>query len=215
MKFPSIACGKGRLVSFLALSAALMLVPAMTARASDYAQMLSGRLYPLSIQLKDLSGDWRRITLHGSTIASGNVAVNVSGSSGDSTSQNNNLLNAGGSGQTFVTKGQTVSAGGQTYLVTYLLPSTALDLNILLQAVATRTLPELKVLTEESTLRLSLLNVRAIGGLEDVRAFDMKSEIAQSQETAKKLADMIKAAAEAGKPAKAPEGGNPPKVEKK
>jgi len=211
-----VTCRKGRLTFLLALSTALLLIPAMTSLASDFAQLLSGRSHPLSVTLKELSGDWRRITLRGGAAASGNVAVNVSGSSEGSTSQNNNMLTTGGGGQAYVTRGQTVSANGQTYLVAYILPSTALNLNTLLQAVATKTPPEMQVLTPESSLSLSLLNVRSIASIEDVRAFDMKSEIAQSQEAAKKLADLIKAAAEAGKPAtKQPEGGNPRKPEKK
>jgi len=202
--------------SFLALITTLVLASAVTSQASDFAQLLSGRVHPLSMQLKDLSGDWRRITLHGGAAAGGNVSVNVSGSSEGSTSQNSNMLTTGGGGQAYVTRGQTVSANGQTYLAAYILPSTALNLNTLLQAVATKTLPKMQVLTPESSLSLSLLNVRSIASIEDVRAFDMKSEIAQSQEAAKKLADLIKAAAEAGKPAtKQPEGRNPQKPEKK
>lgn len=212
-KLLSTSCRKGRQILLLTLATALMLTPSMTSWGDDLAQLLSGRLLPLSMQLKDLSGEWLRVTIHGSASASGNVEVNVNGNTNGSTTQNN-LLDVRGSGQAYVTKGQTVSASGQTYLVAYRLPSTALDMNSLLQTMATKTPPELPILTPESSLRLSLLNVQAIGSIEDVRAFDMKWEIAQSQEAAQKLANLLKAS-EAAKPAKPPQGGNPQKPEKK
>jgi hypothetical protein len=215
MEFYPGSCRKRRWGCLLALTTAFMLSSAVTSQASDLAQLLSGRVHPMSLQLKDLSGEWRRVTLRGGVIAGGNVGVNVSGSAEGSTSQNNNMVSTLGAGQAYVTRGQTVSAGDQTYLVAYLLPSTALDLSAILQAMATKTPPQMKVLTPESPLHLSLVNVKAIVSIEDVRAFDMNEEIGQSQEAAKKLAEMLKAMAEAGKPAKPPEKSGEQKPEKK
>jgi hypothetical protein len=177
--------------------------------------VLSGRLHPLSVKLRDLGTGWSHITVHGGGGAAINVGVNVSGSSAESTSQNNNMLGLFGGGQGYVTKGQTVSVNGQAYLVAYRLPSTGMDLITVLLAVATKTQPEMQVLTPESSLRLSLLNVRDIGSIEDVRVFDMKWEIAQSQEAAQKLINLLKAASEAAKAAKKPPAENPQKPEKK
>jgi hypothetical protein len=53
---------------------------------------------------------------------SGIVSVNVIGSTGGSTSQNN-LVGSLGGGQAYVTKGVALSAKGQTYLIAYHLPS--------------------------------------------------------------------------------------------
>jgi hypothetical protein len=63
----------------------------MTGWGGDLAQLLSGREQPLSVKLEDLGGEWRRVTIHGGAGASGNVEVNVSGSTEGSTSQNNIL----------------------------------------------------------------------------------------------------------------------------
>ncbi len=215
-KLLSISNRKGRLIFLLALSTAVVLTPSMTSWGSDLTQVLTGRLHPLSVKLKDLGAGWSRITVHGGGGAGVNVGVNVSGSSAESTSQNNNMLGMFGGGQGYVTKGQTVSVNGQAYLVAYHLPSTAMDLITVLLAVATKTLPEMQILTPESSLRLSLLNVRDIASIEDVRVFDMKWEIAQSQEAAQKLINLLKAASEAAaKSAKKPQAENPQKPEKK
>ncbi len=162
--------------------------------------LLSGNQQPLAVKLKDLNSEWRCVTVRGGAGPGGNVAVNVSGNATGSNSQNN-LLGAHAEQRAYVTKGQTVSASGETYLVAYRLPATGLDLQTLLQASATKTAPPAVVLTPESSLALCLLNVRAIAGLEDIRVFDMHSEIHQSQEAAKMLAGLLKAT-ETKKPAK-------------
>lgn len=191
---------KARQIVLAALSTALVLTPLMAGQAPGLAQWLSGKTYPLTVQLKDLGGDWRRVVVHGGAGTGGNIEVNVSGSTQGSTSQQNNVLGLQAGGQAYVTRGQTVSASGQTYLVAYPLAGPGLDLLSLLRAALTKTPPKPEILTPETTLRLSLLDVRTISSLEDVRVFDMNGEIAQSQEAAKRIADLIKAMAEANAP---------------
>jgi hypothetical protein len=190
---------KVRRIVLAAFAALFVLVLTTSSQAGDIAQWLSGKPYPLTVRLKDLGPDWRRVVIHGNAGASGNIEVNINGSTQGSTSQSN-LLGLWGAGQVYMTKGQTVSANGQTYLVAYPLSGKAVDLASLLQAALTKTPPAVEILTPETALRLSLLDVRAIAGFEDVRAFDMTEEIAQSQEAAKKLAGLIKAMAEANAP---------------
>jgi hypothetical protein len=214
MKFPTTVRRARRLSCFLALGTALVVISATAGPASDLAQLLSGQSYPLSMTLKEFGADWRRVTVRDGASASRNVGVNVSGSSEGSTSQNNNMFNLWSGGQACITRGQTVSAAGQTYLVAYLLPNKTLNLNILLQAMATKTPPEIQVLTPESSLRLSLLNVQAIVAIEDVRAFDLSWEITQSKEAAQKLLNLLKAG-QAGQTAKPPEAKKAPEPEKK
>ena len=186
----------------------LMIVPVIC-QASDLEQFLSGKRFPLGVKLKDLNGDWRRITVHGNGSISGNMSVNVSGNAGNGVSQNN-LTGSLGGGQSYVTKGQMVSANGQTYLIAYHLPMAGLDLGLLLQAVATKTPPTGAALTPESTLSLSLLNVRAIGSLEDVSAFDLKRELSQSETAIKALPALLSAGEAAKKKAPKP----PPEKDK-
>ena len=138
--------------------------------------------------------DWRRITLQTSASVSDNLSVNVSGNTGGSTSQNN-LIGAFTGSRTYLTKGQTVSACGRAYLVAYHLPGSTLDMSAIIQAVATKTPPTVAVLTPESSLPLSLLDLQVIGSLDDVRAFDLPSEIKESERVTRLLADLLKSQA--------------------
>jgi hypothetical protein len=204
--------GKRSRLVLSALAMALALTLPIAGQEKGLTQLLSGKTHPLSMKLKDLNGEWRRVMIHGGDGVSGNIDVNVSGSTQGSTSQNN-LTGLSGGAQAYVTRGQTVSVHGQNYLVAYRLPGTGLDWRALLLAMATKTLPKAEILTPESSVRLSLLNLQAVTSLEDVSVFDMKAEIAQSQEAAQKLADLLKAMAT--QPAKPPEGEKSPKPEKK
>jgi hypothetical protein len=188
---PSDPCGGLHRGSLLIWAILLLFLPVMC-QGSDLAQLLSGQRFPLQVRLKDLNGDWRRVTLRGNGSITGNVSVNISGSSENAVSQNN-LTGSLGGGQSYVTQGQTVSAQGQTYLIAYHLPLAGLDLSLLLQAVATKTPPTGAALTPESALSLSLLDVRAIGSLEDVTPFDLKRELSQSENAIKALSALLSA----------------------
>ena len=186
----SSPCGVGSWWSPLAWAMLLIMVPAICPGA-DLEQCLCGKRFPLTVKLKDLTAEWRRVTVHGNGSISGNMSVNVSGNAGSAVSQNN-LTGSLGGGQTFVTKGQTASANGKTYLIAYHLPMAGLDLGILLQAIATKTPPAAAALTPESGLSLSLLDVGAIGSLEDVSAFDLQRELSQSENAIKALTALLK-----------------------
>lgn len=157
-------------------------------------EALSGKTHPLTIKLKDLNGDWRRITVHRSAGVSGNVSVNVSGN--NSPQNNNNFANLGGT-TAYATKGRTLSIAGQAYLVAYHLPSSALDLGSLIQ-VAMKRAPEISRLTPDTALPLSLLELKSLGSLDDVRAFDGAAEIAESERAAEALAALLKTASGGG-----------------
>ncbi len=175
----------------LMLSAILIWLAPVIRAGDSLEPLLSGKSFPLAMKLKDLNGEWRRFTLRGNGSITGNVSVNVTGNTTGSASQNN-LTGSLGGGRDYVTEGQTTSANGRTYLVAYHLPMAGLDLTALLQAVATKTPPTNAVLTPESSLSLSLLDVRTIGGFDDVRAFDAQREIAASEQAFKALLTLLK-----------------------
>jgi len=188
-----------RLPCSLILWASVFFLAPLICQGGDLESLLSGKSFPLAVKLKDLNGEWRRITVRGSGSVSGNVSVNVSGNADQALSQNNVTGLLGGS-QSYVTKGQTASAHGQTYLIAYHLPAAGLDLGMLLQAVATKTPPTAAVLNPESALSLSFLDLRMVGSLEDVSAFDMKREISDTESAVKALSGLLKAG-EGGKKA--------------
>ncbi len=162
------------------------------AQEGDLSDLLAGRLFPLAVKLKEVDAEWRRFTIQSSGTVRDNISVNVNGSTSGSTSQNNNLLGAVSGGRVYITKGLTVAACGQTYLVAYHLPGNALDLSVLLQAAATKSPPAPIVLTLESSLPLALLNVQTIGSLDEIKLCDASAEIADSERAAKVFTDILK-----------------------
>lgn len=177
----------------VALFAAVTALSPASGWCADLVSLLSGKDHPLTVTIGSLSGDWRRFTIHPGGNASGNVSVSVTGSGGTSGSSQNNIADLTGS-RHYLTQGQTVTVGDQIYLVAYRLPGGGLDFSGLLQALATKTPPTPTILTKESALPLSLLDLKGLGNLEDIRAFDLKREIAESEKLAATIANALKSA---------------------
>ena len=183
------------LVAMLTLTA-----PAVGQPVFDLGALLSGKTHPLTLRLKDLDAEWRRITIQQSANVTGNVSVNVSGNTYSSSANNrssashsqNNIVGALPNSRSYLTKGQTVVANGRTYLVAYHLPAFGLDLGALLQALAAKTAPTSAALNADTALPLSLLDLQTIGSLDDVRAFDMQAEIAESEKAIRMATELLK-----------------------
>ena len=124
--------------------------------------------------------------------------MNVNGQSGSAVSQNN-LIGSLSTSRSYATRGETARADGRTYLVAYHLPGAGLDLAAVVQALVTKTPIAGAVLTRESQLRLSLLDVSALSSLDDVRTFDLADELAESEKAAQALANLFKSES-GGKP---------------
>lgn len=183
------------LLAMLTLSA-----PLVAQEVLELGSLLSGKSYPLSMKLKDLDADWRRMTVRGGANVSGNLSVNVNGYTSSSSANNsssashsqNNFVGALPSSHGYVTKGQTVGLHGRTYLVAYHLPAFGVDVGALLQALAAKTAPSAAVLSPESTLPLSLLDLQSVGNLDDIRIFDMQGEIAESEKAIRLATELFK-----------------------
>lgn len=161
--------------------------------SAELKELLSGKTCPLTIETGKLDKEWRRFTIHSTGSASGNVSVSITGSGGTSGSSQNNIADLTNS-KHYLTRGQTVSANGQVYLVAYRLPGGGLDFPALIQAMAAKIPPATTTLTPETVLPLSLLDVKAIGSLDDIRAFDLKREIAESEKLAQTISAALKSA---------------------
>jgi hypothetical protein len=172
---------------------ALVSMP-VSSRAGDLKNLMSGKTHPLTVKLGELGNEWRRITIHSTGSASGNISVSVTGGSGGTSgSSQNNFADLTGS-KVYVTRGQTVAAEGQTYLLAYRMPGNGLDIPGLIQALVTKAAPATNTLTAETVLPLSLLDLKSIGSLDDIRAFDSKREIAESEKLAQTIANALKSA---------------------
>jgi len=173
----------------------LLLALVVASRAAEFTDLLSGKTCPLTVRLGDLTKEWRRFTLRAAGTANGNVSISLSvnstGGSPSSSSQNNIADFAGN--RVYLTTGQTVSVNDQVYLVAYHVPGAGLDIPALLQVAVTKSLPTAGVLTPDSVLPLSLLDVKSIGSLEDIRIYDMQYEIAESEKLARAMAAVLKA----------------------
>ncbi len=128
-----------------------------TAVDTTMAAALSGKAFPLTLQMKDFGGsDWRRVTLRDSSLPRGiEITPQVQ------------LYR-------YYTQGRTIRVGGETFLAAYC-----------------RKLPEMRDMDKaaqlflqgsdkplpETVFTLTLLNLRTIGGLDDVQAVNLAEEM--------------------------------------
>jgi hypothetical protein len=186
----------------------LTLASPVLADGMGFQQLLSGQEVPLNLMLKDLSGDWRRLSIATTDARSsaenpmsqlmqaGMMADKGKGKEDAAAAMiGMSLLGGlfGGGGESaapvYYTKGQTLAVGGETFLVAYRYKKP--EMNFLQMAMEADKAekggkePDFAKmasdgkLNPESSLRLSLINVRAISSLNDIRPFDLNQEIAE------------------------------------
>jgi hypothetical protein len=151
---------------------------AQKSHAGDFQSLISGQQAPLNKQLKDLDSSWRQVAISGQ-YEMGDLMKSWSG-----------LFGAVGYNNIYYTQGQTVRVSDETYVVAYRLPSSGkpLDFKAFFEtamgafatgadcsATVSSSTPKI---TPETDISLSLLNVKTIGSLNDVRPFDLKADLA-------------------------------------
>jgi hypothetical protein len=144
------------LVAALLLCSATALL-AEPARTATYPALLSGKVVPLTVKLKQLDGNWRTFMASGAQ---------------DQRASYSALYGLPGGG--YYTQGQTVAVGQETYLVAYALETKQGALPMMFGRGAVK--PE--EISGESPLRLALLNVRTMGSMTGIRPFDLTREVA-------------------------------------
>lgn len=92
----------------------------------------------------------------------------------------------------YYTQGKTISLGSETYLVAYQPQMPPVNMLALMKMGDAEKMPIPKPLTPESPLSLSLLNLRVVGSLLDIRAVDVDAEIAASKDMVKMIEDLEK-----------------------
>lgn len=131
--------------------------PAFGADA-DLKSLLSGKAFPLTLKLKDLGPEWSCVSVSEGT---GNV-----------------LQMYGMKSPPTYTKGETVAIAGETFLVGYAQQKAAPNFANLIRGASGSTPPEPEKLTEETPVSLTLLNLKTVQALRDIRPFDLKQELA-------------------------------------
>jgi hypothetical protein len=111
-------------------------------------EILTGKTVPNAIKLKDLTPEWRGLSTSGQ-FEIGNTFQTIFGA-----------FFGGAFNASYYTKGQTISMAGETYMVAYSLQEQ----------------PE--KIAPDTTLGLSLLNMKTIGSLTNIRSFNLSTETA-------------------------------------
>jgi hypothetical protein len=169
-----------KLASVIALTASIATL-SLPSHAEDLQSIISGSKVPLTIKFQDLDNTWRQI------------AVNGVFEFGDLMRAYSSLFGVSNSSGIYYTKGETIEVYGKTYVIGYRIQSDAQNLSF--QKIIESTVgsygtnPDCneenlskKLLSPETSLVLSLLNVETIGSLNDIRTFDFKQEQANSQQ---------------------------------
>jgi hypothetical protein len=140
------------------------------AEPTDFATLLSGSSIPLTLTLKDLDGDWRAFSASGAQETAGGVYAAMYGAPST----------------VYYSKGQIAAASGETYLVAYSLQAKKPNYMTLMMGRGGPVQPE--TITAASPVGLSLLNVRTMGNLTDIRRFDRDAEIAAYMKSYQEIA---------------------------
>ena len=154
---------------------AALVTASQPAQSAEMKDLLSGEKYALTLQMKNLDGQWRRLSAGGAAESGGIAQVYAA--------------MFGGGGGVYYTKGETVSVGTETYLIAYALRSKPVNYMMVMRG-GPGAMPT-EELTAESPLGLSLLNLRAIGSLTDIRQFNLEEEIAAHAEMMAATEDMM------------------------
>lgn len=182
-------------------------IPAM-GQGTDFQQILSGKDLPHVLKLKDLSAEWRHVTISSSDAKSGAgdsmkqlMQLGMMGQAGKDKGANDaagaaaaaSLLGGlfgGGDDKApvYYTQGKTASVGTETFLVAYRLDVKAPNLMELIAQsqkdggkepdfakLAGASKP-----TPDTPVTLTLINVKSIGTMSDIRPFDLTKELADA-----------------------------------
>jgi len=158
----------------LTLTALIATYP-QSSYGSDFENLVSGQQVPLAKSLKDLDNSWRQISISGQ-FEMGDFMKNWAG-----------LFGGSSYNYVYYTQGKTVKVADETYVIAYRLPSTGQGLNMrtLMETTFSMGCTESSLpvqLKPETSLSLALLNIRTIGSLNDVRPFNLKEELAASEQ---------------------------------
>lgn len=126
--------------------------PAALAQSSDFTSAISGTTRPLTLKVKDLDNTWWQVSISktsGADLLS--LFVGASRSAVPALDQ-------------YYTHGETTLIGGETYLVAYRYALKLSDLS----GESASTPPQI---TPDTTLTLSLINVRQIASLDGIQPF--------------------------------------------
>lgn len=155
-----------------ALPSATIPLPLAQGPEMTMTEALSGKTFPLTRKLGELNGDWRRFWLHRASSANTDPVSRVLIES----MQPMPILIAS---PVYYTQGDTVRIEGKAYLVTYVWRPQVPSPEELQNSPIGKTPPP-ETLTSETTIRLALISVASIRGMDGISPFDLKREMASN-----------------------------------
>jgi len=156
-----------RLAMILLLAVAIPVL-GQPAEGAEVKDLISGEMFPLTMQLKDLNQDWRALRVTAQADAVQFYAATF-----------------GAGGGAYYTTGQTVTVSGETFVVGYRVATKPLNVAAMMRRQREPPAPE--KLTPETSLALSLVNLRAVSSLNDIRPFSLEDELAESERLARAM----------------------------
>lgn len=161
----------------------LLLLPvsvwaAQVSPTMDFPTALSGTSIRLSMKMSEFDSSWRRVTVTGAQ----DLASSYAAMSG---------IPVG----THYTRGETVSIAGETYLIAYSPPPNSAAMGFMMFGRSGATV---EAVTAETPFALSLLNVRTMSSLSDIRPFDLEAELAAFAEANSRLQSIMESRASVG-----------------
>lgn len=154
-------------------------------RANELETLLSGQQIPLTLPLKTLDNSWRRISISG-LAEMADLMKSWSGLLGTPTYNN-----------VYYTQGKTVVIANKNYLVAYRIPMNGEPINVM--TLATQMFNPCEgqadsapMITMETPVSLSLLNLETIGSLNDIKVLNINQEIADHRKNNQLIAELCK-----------------------
>ena len=139
-------------------------------------QALTSGTYPLTLKLKEMNANWRRISI---AVQGENNPMAIFGLGG--------VAN-----DVYYTDNQIVRLGNESFIVAYRETPQAVDFQAMMRGQTAAKAPE--TLSPETVLTLAFLNLRSVSSLKNIAAFDLKTEIARRnteiEDTRQKMAQM-------------------------
>lgn len=127
--------------------------------------LLAGTDAPLTLQLKQLNNEWRRVAIAGQ--GDMNPLTMMFAPRGD---------------EAYFTRGKVVGVGAENFLIAYRLPVKKLDFMALMRMGPGAQGPAPDRITPETQLSLVLLNMRVVNLIGAISRFDLKEELARNEQ---------------------------------
>lgn len=155
----------------------------LNAPAVTVSDILAGKSIPLALKIGDLQQGWQQFTIDGQQDSLVDFVMLVSSGEPDPSQ----LI------QTFYTNGQTIASAGESYLVVYQRPRIFPKQGEGRSSYRSRhSGPSMetqlaRLLTADTPLTLSLLNLSAAGNLMNIRPFNLQAELTASAKDRERL----------------------------